>query len=136
MGLHSNTTWFENLDSRLATLLVSIGVTLVALGGAVACSGPRSSAPSGEYHCYGHEAGLLAHAGLLRLEPDGTAKFGQQFGEWEYDEAAQTVEFAGDVPFAKADFDAEDSSLEIELQPGADVTHAERGTLSCELNRE
>lgn len=91
------------------------------------------SAPVGAYDCYGHEKGMLAHAGRLYIQPDGTVEFLRQTGTWTYDSETATFTFTGDVPLAQAQYDPELSKLHVDLLPDVNITHAERGTMSCEL---
>ncbi len=97
----------------------------------VACS--SRSAPVGTYDCYGHEGGMLAHAGRLYIRPDGTIEFLRKTGTWTYDSEASTFTFEGDVPLIQAHYDAALSKLDVDLRSGVDITHAELGTMSCEL---
>jgi hypothetical protein len=107
-----------------------LGIILII----VACnvSGLRtSSAPVGQYDCYGHEAGMLAYTGLLDIQAGGRVKFLGNTGSWTYDDDTQTFTFSGDVPLAQAEYDADGPWLSVDLRPGVNISHAELGTMTC-----
>jgi hypothetical protein len=111
--------------------IVILGIVLMI----VACdlSSPRtSSAPAGQYDCYGHEAGLLAYTGLLDIQAGGRVEFLGNTGSWTYNSDTQTFTFGGDVPLAQAKYDADESRLSVDLHPGANIPHAELGTMTCD----
>jgi hypothetical protein len=110
---------------------VILGVVLVL----VACNLPTlqiSSAPVGRYDCYGHEAGMLAYTGLLDIQAGGRVEFLGNTGNWTYDSDTKTFTFGGDVPLAQAEYHADGPSLSVDLRPGADIAHAELGTMTCD----
>ena len=108
-----------------------LGVILMV----VACnlSGLRtSSAPVGQYDCYGHEAGMLAYTGLLDIHADGRVEFLGNTGSWTYDPDTKTLTFSGDVPLAQAEYHADGPTLSVDLRPGVNIPHAELGTMTCD----
>jgi hypothetical protein len=78
---------------------------------------------------------MLAHAGRLYIQPEGTVEFLRQTGTWTYDGETALFTFEGDIPLAQAHYDADLSKLRVDLRPGVDITHAELGMMSCELLR-
>jgi hypothetical protein len=91
-----------------------------------------SSAPVGQYDCYGHEAGMMAYTGLLDIQAGGRVKFLGNIGSWTYDSDTQTFTFSGDVPLAQAEYHADGPSLSVDLRPGVNISHAELGTMTCD----
>jgi hypothetical protein len=102
----------------------------------VACNLPfasptTTSAPVGEYDCYGMEAGAYAYTGLLKINADGTVEFKGRTGSWTYDSELNEFAFTGDVSLARATYEAEHDSLDVELRPGVSLAHAETGEMMC-----
>jgi len=85
---------------------------------------------AGTYHCYGHEKGLMAHAGVLYLHQDGTAGFNGVEGEWTYDQATKSIQFTGGFTFEEVEYDPDRHRLEVKL--GMTLPHADQGVMSCE----
>jgi hypothetical protein len=119
--------WLPVLVLTLAALACQ-----TVLGG-----GPSAAAPyQGAFDCYGTEGGLGAYAGRVTLNAGGTATFRNyddqtQTGTWSYDEPTHTVSFAGTIDVAKAVYDAKADSMVVQLAAGAQVVHAEGGSMDC-----
>ena len=118
-----------SLSNRCARLLMLVGILGIVLACSAGCGG--GSTPAGTYHCYGHEKGLMAHAGVMFLYDDGTAGFSGREGEWTYDKAANSVQFTGGITFERAEYDAKERELRVKLEPDLDMSHAEEGVLLC-----
>jgi hypothetical protein len=124
-----------SLGGFCARFLMLLGVLTLTLACDNPTATPTPAAPVGDYDCYGHEAGMLAYTGLLRLEPGGEVHFRGSTGSWTYDAATQTFEFAGETPLARAEYNADRIELSVELQPGVNISHAELGTMTCNLHK-
>ena len=114
---------------------LQIVVILIPVFVMAACGLMAPKAPVGTYDCYGHEGGMLAHTGRLIIQPEGTVEFLRQTGTWTYDRDTAMFAFAGETPLAQARYDGELSTLHVDLRPEVNITHAELGTMLCELLR-
>ena len=105
---------------------------------AVTGGGPSAAAPYlGAFDCYGTEGGLGAYAGRVTLNADGTATFRNyddqtQTGTWSYDASTHTLSFTGTIDVAKAVHDAAADTMVVHLASGAQVVHAEGGSMDCQ----
>jgi len=104
----------------------------------VAGGGPNAAAPYlGAFDCYGTEGGLGAYAGRVTLNADGTATFRNyddqtQTGSWSYDPSTRTINFAGTIDVGSAVHDASADTMAVHLASGAQVVHAEGGSMDCQ----
>jgi hypothetical protein len=113
-------------------------LTLAALAcQAVQGGGPTAAAPYlGAFDCSGTEAGLGAYAGRVTLNADGTALFRNyddqtQTGSWSYNSQTNSLSFSGTIDLASAVHDASADTLSVLLARGAEVVHAEGGSMAC-----
>ena len=121
----------KGIKAHPIKLAVLLGMVLTVM--ACNLSGLQtSSAPVGQYDCYGHEAGALAYTGLLDIQAGGRVEFLGNTGSWTYDSDTKTFTFSGDVPLAQAEYDADRPRLSVDLRPGVNIPHAERGTMTCD----
>ena len=113
--------------------------TLAALAcQTVTGGGPSAASPYlGAFDCSGTEAGLGAYAGRVTLNADGTATFRNyddetQTGSWTFDRVTSTVTFTGTIDVAQAVYDAAADTMVVRLAAGAQVVHAEGGSMDCQ----
>ncbi len=114
-------------------------LTLAALAcQTVQGGGPTTAAPSlGAFDCYGTEGGLGAYAGRVTINADGTATFRNyndetQTGSWSYDLSTSTVSFTGAIDVSRAVYDASADTMVVRVASGAQVVHAEGGSMNCQ----
>lgn len=117
-------------------------VLVLALAGlacqAVLGGGPTAAAPYlGAFDCSGTEAGLGAYAGRVTHNADGTATFRNyddetQTGSWSYNSQAGSITYSGSIDLAGAVYDAGADTLSVQLAAGAQVVHAEGGSMDCQ----
>ena len=116
---------------------------LLLILAALACQtvtggGPSAASPYlGAFDCSGTEGGLGAYAGRVTLNADGTATFRNyddetQTGTWTYDASTHTISFTGTIDVAKAVHDAVADTMVVQLAAGAQVVHAEGGSMDCQ----
>ena len=100
--------------------------------------GPSAAAPYlGAFDCSGTEGGLGAYAGRVTLHADGTATFRNyddetQTGSWSYNASTSTVSFTGTIDVGSAVYDASADTMVVHLASGAQVVHAEGGSMDCQ----
>jgi hypothetical protein len=114
-------------------------LTLAALAcQAVQGGGPSAAKPYlGAFDCYGTEGGLGAYAGRVTLNADGTAIFRNyddqtQTGSWSHDPSTSTVSFTGTIDVGLGVYDASADTMVVHLASGAQVVHAEGGSMQCQ----
>ena len=116
-----------------------IVLTLAALAcQTVMGGGPTAAAPyQGAFDCSGTEGGLGAYAGRVTINAGGTATFRNyddqtQTGSWTYDASTHTVSFTGTIDLASAVYDPTADTMAVQLASGAQVVHAEGGSMDCQ----
>lgn len=114
-------------------------IALVVVFVLAACrpAGGDAGAPTGQYDCSGHEAGLLAYAGRFTFETGGAVSFEDYDGEvhsgtFDFDAESQSLAFDDDFVFVNAVYVAAAETLDAVVADDASLPHADLGVVDCE----
>jgi hypothetical protein len=91
-----------------------------------------------EFYCSGHEAGMLAFAGMLTIREGGGVELEWMYagdpllGTWQYDPAKAEMSFSRDLEISHALYDEVVAQLEVHLREGVERAHVETGVMYCQ----
>lgn len=125
-------------------LLLVLSITLISCGILPSTPDPQDTfleAPEeflGEFYCSGHEAGMLAFAGMLTIQEGGAVELEWMYaadplmGTWQYDSAQAEITFSSDLEISHARYDDVVEQLEVHLREGVERAHVETGVMYCQ----
>jgi hypothetical protein len=130
----------EIIMKRSVPLFVT---ALLLVGCSQAAASPSAQVPIpeeflGEFLCSGHEGGLLAMAGALRISRDGVAAVEWMSipqpveGTWGYDAANGRMLFSENLEISHAEYDSSVNQLAVYLAQGVERAHVEMGVMYCQ----
>jgi hypothetical protein len=129
---------------KRALLLLTLSFTLISCGVITPTPDPQNTsleAPEeflGEFYCSGHEAGMLAFAGMLIIQEGGSVELEWMYaadplvGTWQYDSAQGEMTFSTDLEISHALYDDIVDQLEVHLREGVERAHVETGVMYCQ----
>ncbi len=129
---------------KRALLLLVLGFALISCGLLTSTPDPQDTsleAPEeflGEFYCSGHEAGMLAFAGMLTILEGGSVELewiyaaGPLVGTWQYDSTQAEMTFSSDLEISHALYDDVVDQLEVHLRGGVERAHVETGVMYCQ----
>ncbi len=91
--------------------------------------------PTGTFDCDGIERGFYASVGELILYPDGRLEFLGEGGTWIYEADTRQFTFKGNKYLASGIYYPDRNFLDVTLQSGVAISHAETGSVNC-ISRE
>jgi hypothetical protein len=125
-------------------LLLTLSAVLISCGLITPTSDQQDAAHDappeflGDFYCSGHEAGMLAFAGMLTIHAGGSATLEWMYsadpiaGTWLYEPERDEVVFSVELEISHALYNEAVDQLEVHLREGVERAHVETGVMYCQ----